>query len=126
MQKEMFEQWSSFGKNSIKPLVALNAITSRAIERITKQNFEIMNDVFNTQVANLQHLANTKKVEDVVSIQTQILKDSGVKAVDYAQKSLEAFVDASTELSKWFEEGFATAVHNVEKATKKEGNGSGK
>jgi phasin family protein len=110
MQKEMFEQFSNFTKNSVKPLMSLNTLVGKAFERLTKQNLEIFTDVMNTQTAYMQNLANTKRVEDVVSLQTQVLKDSSNKAIHFAQKSFETIVDASSEFSKWLEEGVAAVA----------------
>ncbi len=124
MQKEFFEELSKFSTNTMKPFAALNTITSHAIESFTKNNIDVINDAFVSGMANIQSFANTKKVEDVVALQTQILKDSGSKAISYAQKSLDTLVDTSTAFSKWMEEGVSTFSKNIKDITDKKTGGN--
>ncbi len=126
MQNEILEQFTAFSKNSFKPMVTFGKIINEAFERTAKQHMEHVKDSFSTSALYMQNLVNSKKVEDVIAVQTQALKEASNKAIACAQKNLETLVSTSTEVSKLFEENFSHIVANcADKADKKAGSSTG-
>lgn len=123
---DILNQWTSFSKLSIKPMITFNTLANRNFERLAKHSLEIINDAMTTSANYMQNLLSSKKMEDIASLQTQMIKETGSKAITYAQKSLEAIVDSSTELSKWFEDGMNQAVSAVDKSKSGTGSTGGK
>ena len=116
--KELFEQMGDYSKNSTQPFVEASHLLQKSFERFAKQQMGFISDVVNSSIKPLQSLSGTKKVEDVISIQTNIASEATARCVEFAQQNLDSMIQTSNEFSKLFENNFKAIAEQQAKAAK--------
>jgi len=115
---QFYDPFTDFNRNLAKPLAQFNALATRATETLTKQNINTANELLNLNVKHVQSLANVRKLEDMISLQTTYLNEASNKCVSYVNDLFDSALKMSADWSKMFEEGVKTASEETARVVK--------
>jgi len=118
MQNEMFEKWKEVNQAALEPVVKLNQITSRAVERLAKQQLNLVSESFQESVKQSQSFGEIKTMHDLVQKQSALAADFASKMQEQAQAALEIVLETQAELNALAEENFKAASVKVEEGFK--------
>ena len=92
MQKDFTENWSKLCQSMGKPLMDLTELNIKTLNNITK----------NTSTP--EEMAQVKKPEDMMAVQTKLFNNACVEATKYHQKAMEIGLGAMSEFGKMWTE----------------------
>lgn len=118
MQTEMFEKWKEANQAALEPVVKLNQITSRALERLAKQQMNLVSDSIQSGVKQSRSLGEIKNVQDLLQKQSALAVEIAEKLQSQAQEALEIVLETQAELNALAEENFRNASAKVEEGFK--------
>ena len=118
MQNEMFENWKEVNQAALAPVVKMNQITSRAMERLTKQQLTLVSESIQEGVKQSQSFGEIKSLQDLLQKQSALAADYASKLQGQAQAALEIVLEAQAELNALAEENFKSASTRIEEGFK--------
>lgn len=118
MQNEMFEKWKEVNQAALEPVVKLNQIASRAVERLAKQQLALVSETIQDGVKQSQSFGEIKSLQDLVQRQSALASEYASKLQGQAQSTLEIVLETQAELNALAEESFKVASSKVEEGFK--------
>lgn len=118
MQSEMFEKWKEVNQAALEPVVKMNQITSRAVERLAKQQLALVSEGIQEGVKQSQSFGEIKTLQDLVQKQSALAAEYANKLQSQAQAALEIVLETQAELNALAEENFKVASAKVEEGFK--------
>ncbi len=118
MQNEMFEKWKEVNQAALEPMVKLNQITSRTMERLAKQQLALVSESFQEGIKQSQSLGEIKSLPDLVQKQSSLATEYASKLQGQAQVALEILLEAQAELNALAEASFKAASAKFEEGVK--------
>lgn len=118
MYTDFISQLTDASRNLLKPLNQLSHLSTRIAENLTKQQISVANELLGLGIKHAQNLAATKKVEDLVGLNSSFLSEVSNKYAESLNNLFETAIKASTEYSKLFEDGFKGFSEEVSRKTK--------
>ncbi len=118
MQTEIFEKLKEANQAALEPVVKLNQITSRAVERLAKQQLGLVSESLQEGVKQSQSFGEIKSVQDLVQKQSSLAAEYAEKFQGQAQATLEIILETQAELNALAEENFKVASAKVEEGFK--------
>lgn len=118
MQNEIFEKWKEANQVALEPVVKMNQITSRAVERLAKQQLNLVSESIQEGVKQSQSFGEIKSIQDLVQKQSALAAEYASKLQGQAQAALEIVLETQAELNALAEENFKTASAKVEEGFK--------
>lgn len=118
MQNEIFEKWKEVNQAALEPVVKLNQITSRAVERLAKQQLNLVSESIQEGVKQSQSFGEVKTLQDLMQKQSALAAEYASKLQGQAQAALEIVLETQAELNALAEENFRSASAKVEEGFK--------
>jgi phasin family protein len=118
MYSDLFSQFTDANKNFLNPLNQLSSLNTKVAESLTRQQISAANELIGLGVKHAQTLASTKKIEDVVGLNTAFLSEAGNKYAECVSQLFETALKVSGEYTKLFEEGFRGVSAEVVRKSK--------
>ena len=109
MQKELIEQWSRLAQTAFDSFKELSEINSRVVERLSQQNYELLNTYFLAGIKGVQLVAEPKSYQDLVAGQSALVAEYGDKLTAASRKTVDVLGESRNEYTAWVEKGVQTA-----------------
>jgi len=110
MSNEMYDQWLDFSKKAAEPMLRLNEISARAMERIARQQMDLAREYLDLGTKNLKLLTETKDPRQLMTDQGEMVSDFGKKLVTRAEEFMSVANDTQKEIAGWAEEAAKKAA----------------
>src|ERR1700722_18620188 len=81
-----FEQWQQQSKFSLAPMMEFQAITTRLLGELARQNLKTLNALAQCATEQMQDLSHAKGVDDVVHSQARSASRAAPEVYEHAQK----------------------------------------
>lgn len=117
MQKDLFEQWNTFGKTAYESFKELAEINTSVFEKLTEQQLEALNVCLETSAKQVSLLGESKGYQDLLSGQASLANEANEKLLSVARNVAGILNDSKNEITSWVEKGIETAVTPVTKPT---------
>lgn len=115
MQKDLFEQWNTFGKSAYESFKVLAEINTSVFEKLTEQQLEALNVYMETGAKQVSLLGESKGYQDLLSSQASLANEANEKLLSVARNVAGILNDSKNEITSWVEKGIETAVTPVTK-----------
>ena len=116
MQREFMEHLASMSKDAVKPSLSYYNLVARVIETCTRNNLELVNHVVANGVKQFQVASNTRKLEDIATVQSQLATEISSRVLSCVKLNIEACQQAANEYNRLLEE---TVHQTIKDAGKK-------
>ena len=121
MKNELYDQWLEFSKNAAEPMLRLNEITARAMEKVAQQQMDLARDYLDLGARNLKVLTEQKDPKQVMSAQGDLLAEFGKKLVSRAEEFMGVATDTQKAIAGWVEEAAKKATARPQAEAKAKG-----
>lgn len=118
MQTEIFEKLKEVNQAALEPMVKMNQITSRAVERLAKQQLNLVSESLQEGMKQSQSLGEIKNLQDLFQKQSSLAADYAQKFQGQAQAALEIWLETQAEINALAEENFKVASAKFEEGFK--------
>lgn len=118
MYTDFLSQFTDANKNLLRPLNQLSSLNTRVAESVTRQQISVANELLGLGIRHAQNLASTRKIEDVVGLNTSFISEISSKYAENMNTLFETALRASSEYSKLFEEGLKGTTEEVVRKSK--------
>jgi phasin family protein len=104
MNKEVFDEWLKLSKNAVEPMMRLNEITVRAMERVARQQLDVARDYLDLGTKQAGILGGAENPEDLLSEQGQLVSEFGDRLINRAQEFAKIATETQQEVANWAEQ----------------------
>jgi phasin family protein len=104
MNKEVFDEWLKLSKNAVEPMMRLNEITVRAMERVARQQLDVARDYLDLGTKQAGILGGSESPEDLLSEQGQLVSEFGDRLINRAQEFAKIANETQQEVADWAEQ----------------------
>jgi len=115
MNKEIFNEWLKLSKNAVEPMMRLNEITVRAMERVARQQLDVARDYLDLGTKQATILGSAESPEDLLTVQGQLVSEFGERLINRSQEFAKIATETQQAVAEWAE----AATKKAEAATKK-------
>jgi phasin family protein len=116
MNKEIFNEWMKLSKNAVEPMMRLNEITVRAMERVAHQQLDVARDYLDLGTKQATILGSAESPEDLLTEQGQLVSEFGERLINRAQEFAKIATETQKAVAEWAEEAAKKAAGAAKKA----------
>ena len=116
MKDDVFEQWVEFTKNATGPMLKLNEVSARALEKVARQQFDLASDYVELGARQMQLLSEAKDPQIWAQEQADLATEFGKKLMARAQESMALATQTQKEMTELAEKLAKSAVPTKPKA----------
>lgn len=116
MQKDLFEQWNTFGKTAYDSFKQLADINTSVFEKLSEQQLEALNVYLETGAKQVSLFSESKGYQDLLSGEAALANEANEKLLSVARNVTGILNDSKNEFTSWFEKGIESAVAPVVKS----------
>ncbi len=109
MKQDAFEQWVEFTKNATEPMMKLNEVSARALEKAARQQFELAQEFIQLGSRQMQLLGQAKDPQKWAQEQAELASEFGKKLMARAQDSVALATETQKEMTALAEKVAKTA-----------------
>ena len=124
MQNELLDRWRQLTQNTLNSLRELGDINTRLMERLSRQQLEIVSATFEATARETQLVTQSRDPRDFLEKQASFAADYNRRFLDIARDSTDILGQARDEITAWMERGLQAADRNVEQAVEAAGEGT--
>jgi phasin family protein len=110
MNKEIFDEWIKLSKNAVEPMMRLNEITVRAMERVARQQLDVARDYLDLGTKQATIMGGAENPEDLLSEQGQLVSEFGERLINRAQEFAKIAAETQQAVAEWAEEATKKAT----------------
>jgi len=110
MNKEVFDEWLKLSKNAVEPMMRLNEITVRAMERVARQQLDVARDYLDLGTKQAGILGGAENPEDLLSEQGQLVSEFGDRLINRAQEFAKIATETQQAVAEWADEATKKAT----------------
>ncbi len=99
-----------FSKRMFTPAIRFNEIATKTLEQFARYQYELAGDYLNFGIQQLQSVAQTKDVGELVSKQSELASTLVEKLTKRSQDFSKIAADAQAGFTKWVDETAALKV----------------
>ena len=110
--------WNDLTEATLKPAQELTELLSKQAEELGRRNLALASDCATWGVEHAQRLAAVRKVEDLTSVNSQLVSDASSKLSTYTRDVVDSAVRTSTSYQKLAEQYVGQAVQKATEQTK--------
>jgi len=110
MSNEVYDQWLDLAKNAAEPMLKLNALSTRALEKMARQQFDIARDYMDFGARQVQLLSEAKDPTSWVQAQGEIASELSKKMMARAEEMVALATETQKEMAAWAEESTKAAA----------------
>ena len=115
MQNELLDQWRQLTQNTLDSLRELGEINTRLMERLSRQQLEIVNASFEATARGTQLATQFRDPREFLEHQSSIATEYNRRFSDIARRTTDILAQARDEIAAWMERGLQAADRNVER-----------
>jgi len=119
MQKDIIEQFNTFGTTTFSSLQELAGISTKLAEKIGQQQLEIISSCLEASVKEMTLISESKGYKDLLAGQAALTSEYNEKALSFARNSTSILAESKDVVSAWVEKGVQNANTATTKAVKK-------
>ena len=110
MKEDAFGQWVEFTKNATEPMMKLNEVSARALEKAARQQFELAQEFIQLGSRQMQLLGEAKDPQKWAQEQAELASEFGKKLMARAQESVALATETQKEMTALAEKVAKTAA----------------
>ncbi len=110
MKEDVFEQWVQFTKNATEPMMKLNEVSARALEKVARQQFDLARDYVDMGNRQMQLLGEAKDPQKWAQDQAELASEFGKKLMARAQETAALATETQKEMTTLAEQVAKTAT----------------
>ena len=99
MKEDVFGQWVEFTKNATEPMMKLNEVSARALEKVARQQFDLARDYVDLGTRQVQLLGEAKDPQKWAQDQAELASEFGKKLMARAQESVALATQTQKEMT---------------------------
>ena len=99
MKEDAFEQWVEFTKNATEPMLKLNEVSARALEKVARQQFDLARDYVELGNRQMQLLGEAKDPQKWAQDQAELASEFGKKLMARAQETVALATETQKEMT---------------------------
>jgi len=116
MKKEIFDEWLKLSKNAVEPMMRLNEITARAMERVARQQLDVARDYLDLGTKQATIMGAAENPDDLLTEQGQLVSEFGERMINRAQEFAKIATETQQAVAGWAEETTKKATAEVKTA----------
>ncbi len=105
-----FDQWVEFTKNATEPMMKLNEVSARVLEKAARQQFELAQEFIQLGNRQMQLLGEAKDPQKWAQEQAELASEFGKKLMARAQESVALATETQKEMTALAEKVAKTAT----------------
>ncbi len=110
MKKEIFDEWLKLSKNAVEPMMRLNEITVRAMERVARQQLDVARDYLDLGTKQATIMGAAENPEDLLTEQGKLVSEFGERLINRAQEFARIATETQQSVTEWAEEAAKKAT----------------
>jgi phasin family protein len=118
MKSELYDQWLELSKNAAEPMLRLNEISARAMEKVARQQMDLARDYLDLGAKNLKLLGERKDPREIMAEQGDLVSVFGKKLLGRAEEFMGIATDTQKEIATWVEAAARKAAAQPQAETK--------
>jgi phasin family protein len=115
MQDELLDRWRQLAQNTLDSLRELGEINTRLMERLSRQQLEIVNATFEATARETQLVTQSRDPRDFLEKQASFAAEYNRRFLDIARRSTDILGQAREEMTAWMERGLQVADRSMER-----------
>lgn len=112
MKNDPFEQWLSYAKTATEPVLKLNEISAKAMERMARQQFDVAQDYLELGSKQMQLLGASKDPQKWLAEQGDLATEFSKKLMSRAEEFAKIAAETQKEMAAWAEAAAKQAAQN--------------
>jgi phasin family protein len=109
MSNEVYDQWLELAKNAAEPMLKLNELSARTLEKMARQQFDIARDYMDFGARQVQLLSEVKDPAKWVQAQGEMATELSKKMMARADELVKLATETQKEMAAWAESSAKTA-----------------
>ena len=114
MNKEIFNEWLKLSKSAVEPMMRLNEITVRAMERVARQQLDVARDYLDLGTKQATILGSAESPEDLLTVQGQLVSEFGERLINRSQEFAKIATETQQAVAEWAEAATKKAASAVQ------------
>lgn len=115
MKREAFEKLADFTKTATVPLFELGEISTRAMEKVARHQFDFAREYFELATRQAQLLKDHREPKDWFAVSSELANEFGKKLTSRAEAFVQVANETRNELMLWAKD--RTQVNNGPRPT---------
>ena len=115
MNEGVFDEWMKLSKNAVEPMMQLNELTVRAMERVARQQLDVARDYLDLGTKQATIMSGAESPEDLLSEQTKLVSDFGERLTNRAQEFAKITTETQQAVAQWAEKSAKRAEESAKK-----------
>ncbi len=101
MKNDPFEQWLTYAKTATEPVLKLNEISAKAMERMARQQFDVAQDYLELGSKQMQLLGATQDPQKWLAEQGDLATEFSKKLMARAEEFAKIAAETQQEMAAW-------------------------
>jgi phasin family protein len=110
MKSELYDQWFEFSKSAAEPMLRLNEISARAMEKVARQQMDLARDYLELGARNLRLLSENRDPRQIMAEQGELVSEFGKKLLGRAEEMVGIATETQKDIAAWVEEAAKKAT----------------
>ena len=115
MQPEYLSEWTRFTNSAFNSTKELGEINTKAIKKLSEQQFDQISHCLDTGVKQLNLLGEVKGYKELLASQTKLATEYTEKVLDTVRKTTQIFSEAKNEMAAWIDKNIEGTVTSIRK-----------
>lgn len=115
MQSEYLSEWTRFTNSALNSAKELGEINTKAIKKLSEQQFDLISRCLDTGVKQLNLLSEAKGYKELLVGQTKLATEYNEKVLDTVRKTTQIFSEAKDEMAAWIDKNIEDTVTSIRK-----------
>ncbi len=115
MQPEYLSEWTRFTNSAFNSTKELGEINTKAIKKLSEQQFDLISRCLDTGVKQLNLLSEVKGYKELLAGQTKLATEYNEKVLDTVRKTTQIFSEAKDEMATWIDKNIEGTVTSIRK-----------
>lgn len=104
MSNEVFEQWMNFSKDAAEPIMKLNELSAKAMEKVARQQLDMAKDYMDLGTQQMQLMGQAKNPADWMTAQGELVADFNKKLMGRAEAFMAIANETQQNMAEWTQE----------------------
>ena len=115
MQPEYLSEWTRFTNSAFNSAKELGEINTKAIKKLSEQQFDLISRCLDTGVKQLNLLSEVKGYKELLAGHTKLATEYNEKVLDTVRKTTQIFSEAKNEMAAWIDKNIEGTVTSIRK-----------
>jgi hypothetical protein len=119
MDTKIVEQWMAYGTDAAQPMVRLNEVTAKALERLGHKQIDVARDCLDVGARQMQLLGKSKDPQGFLMDEQRLFAELGEKMIVHTQDFIRIATENHQSVVDWAQEGLRQATTQTKSAAEK-------